>query len=962
MRKTRHQARKNALFHHHSRKHPRSSIKKYKSPLYAASALLLAIGNFLPLNFMPMFSPAPVEAEATTTQQTDEKGINWNMVAAGNALTSLISSAAAGSTLYIKASTDLTIGTRVTIPANVTLVLDMDGHALYTTNNALIRINTGNKITFQNENMVATGTSNRTTVPNPSGSGTTQGDYNYYYGLFSSADWGNTTGASLTYKNVTQNLSSITSNGDSGEPFYNQGIPVYFSGTNYFFHNSGQEFMEGEGIIVLDGTTTIVQHTNQAVIWGRYNSVIKVAAGATLRISGDTTTNSSRGFFYMDNKPSLNITNNGTLIIDMQMAKAATDFYSGTSLSSITMNFGENSTTNITGYGLFSLSQVGSFSATIGSGATFDYNTANGSKVFAGTKTTDSFTINSAKHVRFSTDKTATTGSILGTEPEAMAFRLNAAAPASYAINGYNRTGALTITASATTGAYGVTGTFHSSLKDLSSLKGIRPATASDIKAYQDSAQLEFNLISPAQATFTYAWAEDVPGQNHVPGKLLGALPDSVKETGNIGEAISPPDLTAPTGYVISGYRAPNGTVYPTLGEAIAQTGGGKYPQATNDFQVILSAQTQTFYVDYGYEFDKFGNLPPFPPAPFTQTGLTGAPIVLIPFNNPPDGYHYSGVRNKNRYFWVDAINPETGAANTPGPYYNHMFTALQNAIIDENGGLFFGTTSLAAPPVINEQGDYDNNIMLLLSANAETANYTYSWASNTPGYNGNPGSIQGTLPGKTSSKGGFGDRIAADSEGANSPGNNYASFVKPPDDTAHTGYYENVLAPNGITYTSDPNAVQSQTFVKTSTPLAAATQANTFLDGASANNFSISYTPVSNKVTWHYQHDSEMTSPPADIVQDVLTGAPLTNPNATIPEGYRVDSYHYPGDPVSYTSLEALQIAHNSGANDITITVVLAKNFVLPFTGGSGSVGIAAAAGLSVGAALLIRQRKKRS
>ncbi|GAB2028101.1 hypothetical protein [Lactovum odontotermitis] len=902
----------------------------------------------------------PHSVEAAVTQQADENGITWNVVTAGNDLTSLISNAAAGSSLYIKAGTDLTIGTRVTIPANVTLVLDMGGHAIFSKNDALIRINSGNNITFQNENLVSNSSSFSTTVPDPSGNGTTSGEYNYYYGLFSSLD-GNTTGASLTYKNVTQDLSSILNHSDSGQPFFNIGIPVYFSGTNYFYHDSGQEFMEGEGIVVLDGTTTIVQHTNQAVIWGRRNSVINVAAGATLHISGDTST-SSRGFFYMDGNPGLNIINNGTLTIDMQMSQDAVDFYSGTKLSSITMNFGENSTTDITGYGLFDLSAAGVFSTTIGSGATFDYNTANGSKVFIGTyKTTDSFTINSAKHVRFSTDKTATTGSILGTEPDAMSFMLNAAAPASYAINGYDRTGVPTITASSTTGAYGVTGTFHSSLNDLSSLKGIRPATASDITAYQNSAQLEFNLISPSQANFTYVWAENVPGQNNVPGKLLGALPDSVKETGNIGDAISPPDLTAPDGYVVSGYRAPNGTVYPTLGEAIAQTDGGKYVQATNDFQVILSAQTQTFYVNYGYEFNHFGDVPPFPADAYSQTGLTGAPIELSSLPEPSVGYHYSAVRNKNKYSWIDKINPEGGAAN-PAPYYSNVKDALNASISDQNGGLYFGAASLASPPAVNVQGAYDNNVMLMLTANSESANYTYSWASNTPGYNGNPGSIQGTLPGKTSSKGGFGDRIAADSGGANSLGNNYTTFVKPPDDTPLTGYYENVLAPNGITYTSDPNAVQSQTLVKTSTPLAAATQANTFLDGASANNFTISFTPVSNKVTWHYQHDSDAVNPPADIVQNVLTGAPLTDPKATIPEGYHVNSYHYPGDSTAFTSLEALQIVHNSGAGDITITVVLAKNFALPFTGGSGSVGIAAAAGLSVGAALLIRQRKKRS
>ena len=53
-----------------------------------------------------------------------------------------------------------------------------------------------------------------------------------------------------------------------------------------------------------------------------------------------------------------------------------------------------------------------------------------------------------------------------------MPFVLNASSPSAYAINGYNSTGAASLLASPTSGAFGVTGTFHSNLADLNKLTG----------------------------------------------------------------------------------------------------------------------------------------------------------------------------------------------------------------------------------------------------------------------------------------------------------------------------------------------------------------------------------------------------------------------------------------------------------------------------------------------------------
>ena len=123
------------------------------------------------------------------------------------------------------------------------------------------------------------------------------------------------------------------------------------------------------------------------------------------------------------------------------------------------------------------------------------------------------------------------------------------------------------------------------------------------------------------------------------------------------------------------------------------------------------------------------------------------------------------------------------------------------------------------------------------------------------------------------------------------------------------------------------------------------ATQANIFKEGAASNNFVITYTPIANKISWHYTYDPSISNPPsvpADIVQEgVLTGEPLTDPKAIAPNGYFIEGYQYPGDVKIYRTVAELQTAHFSGTSDVTINILLAKNFVLPYTGGSGQFGI---------------------
>ncbi|WP_054638957.1 hypothetical protein [Lactococcus fujiensis] len=61
-----------------------------------------------------------------------------------------------------------------------------------------------------------------------------------------------------------------------------------------------------------------------------------------------------------------------------------------------------------------------------------------------------------------------------------------------FSINGYNSSGTSVLSATTTTGAYNVLGTFHSSLSDLSKLTGNKVPTSTEITTYQSAAQLEF--------------------------------------------------------------------------------------------------------------------------------------------------------------------------------------------------------------------------------------------------------------------------------------------------------------------------------------------------------------------------------------------------------------------------------------------------------------------------------------
>ncbi len=451
---------------------------------------------------------------AVTTQVIN--GVSWQVVQNGNDLNSVISSATSGSTLNILAANNITATNGCSLPTNLTLTFDLGGNALYFDNGlkTYYTLSNGDHVTLQNENQVATGTTNSFTGTNAAG--TAQSTIYYASaGIFGTS--GSTpTGASLTYKNVVQDLRTITSWANAGMAFSTMGMQVQFSGQNLLYYNYDSayylDFMQGNGFNVLDGKTQILggdKSFNSSLVnatqSGSTNATggIDVAVGAELDINWSST--NQKGYFYISNgKPGttavtdFHIRNNGTLNMTLSGATSNTTsiFGANTISGPITYAFGPNSNTLITASGLFNMSATsGSFSTSVGSDANFTYN-AGASTIFTGTLgSSDKFTINSANNVRFNTTLSTST-SIFGTDSTIMPINLQLDPSdvfgTGFSINGYNSSGTSVLSATTTTGAYNVLGTFHSSLSDLSKLTGNKVPTSTEITTYQSAAQLEF--------------------------------------------------------------------------------------------------------------------------------------------------------------------------------------------------------------------------------------------------------------------------------------------------------------------------------------------------------------------------------------------------------------------------------------------------------------------------------------
>lgn len=434
---------------------------------------------------------------------------DWIIVTSGNQMSDIIKQAAVGQTLNIKASGDLTLGTLVTIPQDVILTIDMDNHALYTTGDNRYYMSSGNKVLFQNEIIVSTTPKNdNNVVPNPNGNGTiNSGRYNSYYGLFSTTGDSYQVMPTLTYKDVTQEFATVTNWGSAGQPFYNYGIPIQLSGNNYFnYPKTGQEFVEGAGISVLDGTTQIeggntngysfVQQTWGGGL-GTTEAGIDVAEGADLEINWQSS-GTVNGIWALSggggSKASgFHIKNYGTL--NWKLNQNTPQYFFGFSKNTIpfTYIFGPNSKTNITAPGIFNHdATTGDFNVSIESNADFLYDTGNNAPIFMGNNTNyvTNLNINSASNVRFNTSRPANTTSILGNN--VLINLINDETTEGYDIYAYSDTGSELLVPSASRGAYIVNGSFHGHLNDMNNLIGAHVPEAADIVAYQNASQLSF--------------------------------------------------------------------------------------------------------------------------------------------------------------------------------------------------------------------------------------------------------------------------------------------------------------------------------------------------------------------------------------------------------------------------------------------------------------------------------------
>lgn len=435
---------------------------------------------------------------------------DWIIVTSGDQMNDLIKNANAEQPLNIKADTDLTLGALTTIPENVVLTIDMNGHALYTLGDNRYFLSSGNKVTFQNEIIVSTGTRNDgVTVPKPSGDGTTSGRYNSYYGLFSTTGSSYKVTPTLTFKNVIQDFITITNWGSAGQPFYNYGIPVHFSGNNYFnYDNTGQEFMEGAGLYVLDGKTRVrggntngysfVQQTHGGNL-GKAPAGIDVAAGAELEINWQGT-GTVNGIWALNGgggakATEFHINNFGKL--SWKSNKHAPVYFFGYSKTDVpfTYTFGPNSKTSITVPGLFNYNATSeAFNISIEKDANFFYDSGKNFPIFIGKN--DNFdnklNINSASEVRFSTTRSNIVGapSIIGT---GATIDLNSEdSTEGYGLHAYNNIGNEVLVPSLTKGAYGITGTLQGSLNNIGDLPGLHVPNPDEVAIYQASAELAF--------------------------------------------------------------------------------------------------------------------------------------------------------------------------------------------------------------------------------------------------------------------------------------------------------------------------------------------------------------------------------------------------------------------------------------------------------------------------------------
>ncbi|MFC4653023.1 beta strand repeat-containing protein [Lactococcus nasutitermitis] len=355
------------------------------------------------------------------------------------------------------------------------------------------------------------------------------------------------------------------------------------------------------------------------------------------------------------------------------------------------------------------------------------------------------------------------------------------------------------------------------------------------------------NSITNTMANVTYALPSTSPSS---PG-LASALP-VIANTSGLTDSIAPvPLVVVPTGYSILEVIGPNNQVYPSLGTALTanpltDSSATVASGTPNNFAVILAPTSQTANFSYQYASGTpgyngtaagTGYSVPTLPSSITQSGQTGTVIANPGLSQLPAGYVASAVIAPD-----NSSNSLAGNADLTGALAKFPYMYYQNA-----------------PSTFGLQ----SNFQILVSAINQTGTVSFVWDSNTPGYNGNAGQLQASLPSQINLSGETGSAI---------------SF----NPVIPTGYaIDTVVGPDGNTYTDSTTAGMNA--------LQAAQAANPYFTDSSQrmNNFTIKLKAVQQTVTLQVNVDQSVspipdggipTTPNPQVVALGLTGARISS------------------------------------------------------------------------------------
>ncbi|MFC4651948.1 beta strand repeat-containing protein [Lactococcus nasutitermitis] len=277
-------------------------------------------------------------------------------------------------------------------------------------------------------------------------------------------------------------------------------------------------------------------------------------------------------------------------------------------------------------------------------------------------------------------------------------------------------------------------------------------------------------------------------------------------------------------------------------------------------------------------------------PAGQALSGGTDAAISFTP-STIPTGYHIDHV-----------IGPD----NQSYPSFAAALAANPNYTLDSSNG---GTNAMA------------NSFVAVLAADSHSATYSYTYASNTPGANGNAGNTAPALPnGSALNQAGVTGTTITDPSSAMT--------------TLPAGYaITNIIDPSKANNTTGSITSILGNFPYISTNYNNFTGTGSMFTGAdSAFQFVVSAQSQSGKVNYSYvngtpgvddttgQPSSNPTTAgvaatlPATINLSGLTNATMTVPTTAIPQGYTIDHVVAP-DGNSYASVSAAQAASTTNA-----------------------------------------------